>query len=365
MRSLTRAEAIVIQSLLASEEVTDREHIRRSGLPPRTFEVARKRVLAAGWVHQRYIPNPLLLGRDVVTVVLAHPYAEHLQDVVSQWRETDGNVVLWRGGTSVLGVFFRPHSSASLKQDLSRGSPEAFSWIRVLEVDLRSSAVPVYFDFGGAWSRVIDARGTAAYPHPLPESNSSTQSHGQASPFDLNLMESITRSAVESSKVAAEVGNIRTVLGRDRIDRAIKSGLVSRRAFLGFDSVPGYRAWELRQVVFLSGHLRSGALGMDLLRALNSKVGLNPLLFVNDGGNILCALLSPNPHPDENANRVPNPSVVGTFQAFISEIHVTREPVGELAILVDHRYDRLFSSTLKGGTWDQLLVSGTPDTRYS
>src|SRR5271170_2377071 len=127
MRRLTRAEAIVILSLLASEEVPKRERIRRSGLPSRTFEVARKRVLAAGWVQERYIPNLVLLGRPMLSVVLAHPYAEYLRDVVNRWKVIDGNALLWRGGTSVLGVFCRSPLKPALKHSGELGETEIFS----------------------------------------------------------------------------------------------------------------------------------------------------------------------------------------------------------------------------------------------
>ncbi len=344
MRSLTRAEAIVIQSLLASEEVTDREHIRRSGLPPRTFEVARKRVLDAGWVHQRYVPNPILLGRPLLSVVIAHPYAEHFRDVVRRWNQIDGNILLWRGGTSVLGVFIRSPLMPSLKQSAELGKPETFSRVRTFEIDARDSEIPVYFDFEGSWSRVVGEPGPVRYPHSLPERNDRTAQVREASPSELRLMESVARSTMEPNIELDRTGMFRSDIGRGEILRALDNHLVTRRVFLGLESPPGYRNWELRQVAFLTGRLRQAADGQVMLQNLNSHVGLTPFLFVSDGVDVLCALLSPNPESHEQPSRPKDASVVGTLQKFLSEIHVTREPVDELAVLVDHRYDRLFSS---------------------
>jgi hypothetical protein len=344
MRSLTRAEAVVIQSLLASESGTDREHIRRSGLPPRTFEVARKRVLDAGWVNERYVPNPILLGRPLLSVVIAHPYAEHFRDVVRRWVQTDGNVLLWRGGTSVLGVFIRSPLKPSLKQATELGKPETFSRIRAFEIDARNSDLPVYFDFEGAWSRVVGEPGPVGYPHSLPEGKSPTSRVTEASPSELRLMESVARSTFGADHEGARGRIVRDKPGRDEILRALDNQLITRRAFLGLESLPGYRSWELRQVAFLTGHLRPAAEGRVVLQSLNSQVGLTPFLFVRDGADVLCALLSPTPESQEGASRSGKASVVGTLRTFLSEIHVTREPVDELAALVDHRYDRLFCS---------------------
>jgi predicted transcriptional regulator len=342
MRTLTRSEAIVILSLLASEEVPERERIRRSGLPSRTFEVARKRVLDAGWVHERYVPHPVLLGRPIVSVVIAHPYAEHYRDVVHRWVQTDGNVLLWGGGTSVLGVFIRSPREPSLNESATLGKLETFSRIRTFEIDARESEVPVYFDFEGSWSRVLGEPGSVGYPHSFPAGKSPTSRVTDASPAELRLMETVTGSAINVDGDGARNGIVRSKPARDEILLAIHGHSVSRRAFLGLESLPGYLNWELRQVAFITGHLRSANEGRVVLHSLNRQAGLTPFLFVSDESDVLCALLSPTPESQEGASRSGKASVVGTLAKFLSEIHVTRVHVDELAIFVDHRYDRLF-----------------------
>jgi hypothetical protein len=342
MRTLTRSEAIVILSLLASEEVPERERIRRSGLPPRTFEVARKRVLAAGWVQERYIPNLVLLGRPLLTVVFAQPYAEYFRDVVRRWKVLDGNILLWRGGTSVLGVFFRSPLKPTLKHSGELGGPETFSRLRALEIDTRVSAVPAYFDFQGAWSRVMGGPDPVGYPHSLPDRNGWPNPVREASQSVLRLIEMTTRSAIHAGRWSGQVGPSPSGLGRDEVARARDNRLVTLRAFLGVGSLPGYRQWELRQIVFLTGRLRRPAQDWVILEELKRRVGLTPFLFVSDQVDVLLALLSPNPNAQERVGEANAESVVVALNEFFSSIHVTREATGDLATLVDHRYDRLF-----------------------
>jgi hypothetical protein len=343
MRLLTRAEAIVIQSLLASEAVTGREHIRRSGLPTRTFEVARQRVLAAGWVRERYIPSPSLLGRSKVSIVFAQPYAEHIQNVVRSWNRIDGNVLLWRGETSVLGVFFRSPTKPSLRQTSQLGNSEIFSRVGVFEVDTRDSEIPAYFDFEGAWSRIVREQPPVSYPHSFPEHARFESRPRELSPSEFRLMEFVTRSGIEADGAVPTDGPLRQEVGREEITRALKGGLVSRRVYLSLQSLPGYGTWSLRQIAFLTGRVRHPSEGNFLLQTLNTQIGLTPFLFVIDGADLLCGLLSPSPERLPNGRRPEGLSVIGAVQDSLSEIQVTREPVDEFAALVDHRYDRLFS----------------------
>ncbi len=81
VRTLTRAEALAIGMLLARPASTDRERILASGLPARTFEVARQRVIASGWLVDRFVPDPALAGRDLAVFALGRPFAEHQAEV--------------------------------------------------------------------------------------------------------------------------------------------------------------------------------------------------------------------------------------------------------------------------------------------
>jgi hypothetical protein len=350
MRLLTRAEAVVIQSLLASEPVTDREQIRRSGLPSRTFEVARNRVLAAGWVHQTYVPDPLLLGRPQAFIVFAHPYAEHFQDVVARWKQTDGNVVLWRGGTSVLGVFLRSSSASSLTPTFVLGDPERYSRVKSFQVDLCDSEIPVYFDFEGGWSRVAKERPPVKYPRSFPDRERIGPTGKEASPAELRLMETVSDSSIHSNPPTSRNSRARSNAGREEIARALTAGLVSRRAFLRLQSLPGYGAWNLRQIAFLTGRLRRSSESNVLLQTLNGHVGVTPFLFVSDGADVLSGFLSPSPGAPERGPPSRTPSLIGTLQAFLSEIHVTREPIEDLTAVVDHEYSRLFSHPAPGAS---------------
>ncbi|MGA8536182.1 MAG: hypothetical protein WB789_02180 [Thermoplasmata archaeon] len=277
-----------------------------------------------------------------MSIALAHPYAEHFQSVVQEWRRTDGSVLLWRGGTSMLGVFVRSPSNPTLKQDLESAGLQRFSRIRVVETDLRESEIPVYFDFEGAWSRVVGEVGPVAYPHALPDPLGSASRTRHASLTDLRLMEALARTNDQVDNLTANDAAFGGGVGRDEISRAVEGQLVSRRAFLHLETLPSYRAWTLRQVALFTGRLRPSADSRALLQSMIGEIGMTPFLFVSDGVDVLCGLLSPTPPVQRPGVRSQNTRPVGTLQKFLSEIHITREPIEDLSALADQDFGHVF-----------------------
>ena len=62
MRPLTPAQTLVVGAQLDTSPTSERTRIRRTGLPPRTFETAARRLRESGVVYDRYLPNPTRFG---------------------------------------------------------------------------------------------------------------------------------------------------------------------------------------------------------------------------------------------------------------------------------------------------------------
>jgi len=166
MRSITDSEAVAIRALLAALPVSERVRIQETGLGSRTFERIRKRAYAAGWVFDRFVPNPSRTGCPTIFFVLAHPFAEQIEEVQRRMKGLPSNVLLWRWPESVFGVFFSSESEERFQSELNprAGQSETI----VVAANGTNRAIPVYFDFEGAWARWTGQPGTLAYPHPIP-----------------------------------------------------------------------------------------------------------------------------------------------------------------------------------------------------
>src|ERR1700693_5209606 len=167
MRFITRAEAQVIEALLAVVPGDEADRVRKSGVPRTTFQTIRRRVLVDGWIQERYVPAPAAVGSGVVRFWLAQPFAERRADVVKRWRTHPGTVILWASPDTVFSVTFDAANYGDSSRPAYLG-PIPEDWVR------RSWAVaptpdgvnlPVYFDYEGAWARRVGAPTAISYPH--------------------------------------------------------------------------------------------------------------------------------------------------------------------------------------------------------
>src|SRR5580658_4955045 len=106
MVGLTSAECTVVGSILAAMPRLERDRIRESGLSPRTYETARRRLFERGVVLERYVPNPCEFGVPWVTIRL---YSGSEDSVVRAHRDSaqaPGCAVLWTSESFALSVSF-------------------------------------------------------------------------------------------------------------------------------------------------------------------------------------------------------------------------------------------------------------------
>jgi hypothetical protein len=343
-RPLTRAEATVIGSLLAGTTSTDRERIRASGLPARTFEVARQRVISTGWVVDRYVPDPTLLGLSRGIFALGRPFAERQTERARTWAAASTNVLLWESSQTLFGVFFVPGGGTGDAVTRPLFPPDAFSRLAVIDADLTRATVPVYFDFEGAWSRIQGATGTRSYPRSLPHGGSVGRPRARPSIEEVEALVAVPFLPHDAEhpglRIARRFGRLARY--RHRLEP-----FVERRYFLDPATLPGYLDWTLESTVFVCGRLRPRAAPEDAFRRLVSACRVTPFLYVTDARTVLFGGLTPPPARLGAQDRLSGPSVTEGLQESLEGIEVFREPVAGMTTVTNHRYDRLFDPTVR------------------
>jgi hypothetical protein len=335
MKSLTKGESVVIGALLASEPISERERIRRSGIPSRTFEGVRQRAYAEGWILDRYVPDPVRIGRPEVTFVVAQPFLEHFKEVEENWRNDSDGVVVWKWQETLLGVFMSEPGGAKLRR---RDLPAEY-FRRNFEVvaDARMPHVPVYFDFEGAWSRIAELDGVPGYPHTLPAKGHEGSAPTVAAKSELLRVAELVDRPFRASGDSRPNRMSRFFLS-PRARRLLATRAVVHRVFLDVTRVPPYKDHAIEKVALVQGELRQPGSAATLYRTLLT-IRVLPFLFVTDGSKVLIGALSPAPCIVSQSG--PVPSVSGILEHYLSSIEIVREPVSSLLVPVNHRYDRL------------------------
>jgi hypothetical protein len=315
--------------------VTDRERIHRSGLPARTFEVARQRAVAAGWLLDRFIPDPRIVGRSRAILAIGRPFVEQQAERAHAWERAPGAVLVWQTSQTIFGVFVPP-PDRPIGRELD---PAAFTRLRTIEIDLTRPSLPVYFDFEGAWARVVGQPGSRTYPKSLPYGAERELARRRVSREEIEALVAAPFAPGDLSSLGTQV---LVRLGRSARERARFEPLVARRYLLDPSRLPGYLDWTLGAVVFVAGRLRDGASAAGLFHALGSECQVAPFLFATDDRSVLFATLAPAPAAVRAGAPGGRPSVTAEVARHLAEIEVFREPVGELVAPLNHRYDRLF-----------------------
>jgi hypothetical protein len=335
MRSLTKGEASVVRSLLASERVSERERIRRSGIPSRTFEGARQRAYAEGWVFDRYVPDPVRIARPNVTFSLVQPFAERLDDVVERWKNDMRNVLLWRWQETIFGVFLSSDDDSRVGS--RQFGPGTLHSAFEVTADTRRPHIPVFFDFEGSWCRSWEISGTLSYPHPIPMRSLEGEPSRRLSQNDRARVAELVR---RPFKRGAEPGPLRVspfYFPRSQ-RRLLETETVERRVFLDIAKVPAPQARPFERVAFVQGTFLPGCTAPPLFRRL---VAMNvfPFLFATDGSRVLLGTLSSS--PGSESGNGPRPAILVGLQRHLRSIEIVRESIPSLTVLVNHRYDRL------------------------
>ncbi|MCI4328749.1 MAG: hypothetical protein L3J86_04110 [Thermoplasmata archaeon] len=328
----------VISTLLVADSLPERERIRLSGLSPRTYETARRRLFDAGIVYERFVPDPLAWGLQCLRLDLVRPKPGHAAAWSERFAATPGAFHVWQGDGLVFAASLLRARKASDETKFRNEQLDANrSW--QLDVDLRQPSVPIYFDFEGAWSRIAGAPGPRVYPRPLPHWPGGDSLEQARIPESLRRgAEDLIRTPFRAHGGRATGRHLGSVLGFGGPKGATAIGLVQRRGFLDLAKIPAIDGWQLQGLSFVTGTIRKGTQPESLYQELLGECGMTPFLFATDGGSVLIGALSPAPR-----------AVAPPSRTRISEILTKRlepwslvnTPVPFLSTPLNHRYDRL------------------------
>jgi len=343
MKEMSPTKALVVQYSLAAQRGRERDWIRAAGLPRSTYQQARKQVYEDGWIEDRFVPNPSALAISSVTFAVMKPYTERLADISRAWEDLPTSVCLWTGRESVMGVFFGSPSDEELRLHSALKSSPSSAGTWVVSVDPQAASVPAYFDFEGVWASFCGLGGTLTYPQPLLGKRLIGRKQG-AGPLTVRakgrLGGLVARPFVKGGS------GFRThpyFLPRSE-RRMISEGWVSHRSFIDLRNLPPCGGRRLEGVAWLHGTLIPGQRAPDVFRALVERCHVKPFLFASNADQALLGTLSQKPPPDSTIfpSRAP---VLETLEAYLSNIETIREPIESVIVGVNHRYERLFSST--------------------
>jgi hypothetical protein len=351
MHGLTDAEARTVWSALALPGASERERLMGSQLPSSTYHATRRRSYGEGWVRDRYVPDPVAIGRPVVTFLLARPYAEEVGLVARRWAAMPGNVLLWMGTPMTLGVFFHDSPVTARRAVARLSDEERLRDLTSLTVDLHEARVPVYFDFEGAWARVAGVPVSGGYPFGLGFGASAAYGRGPRRPLP-DRLRTATLELLARSNSTGDPGLIRW-LGLGGLDRrqreVLDEGYLRPRTFLDPSKMPEYRGRRVDQVILISGEMRDRSDPTTILSELRAVHHASPFLFAYEGSKVLLGLLghsgAPAPaSPQGDAPSAPlGPVLRESLSRRLHRLDVFREEGSSLRTPVDHRYDGLLS----------------------
>ncbi|MCI4336017.1 MAG: hypothetical protein L3K17_02305 [Thermoplasmata archaeon] len=342
MRALTEAEGRVIAVLLGGAGTSERERLRRAGIPRSTYHAARKRAYEEGWLKDRYIPDPARLGYPIATFAIVRPYVDHLDELVGAWSALAENMLTWASPQIVLGVFVHP-TRAAAEKSLARVLPEGWSrWQHVVHVDLTGPSVPVYFDYEGLWAHLAGLVGTATYPNGL--GGSADGITGELSRHQRWAASEL----VHRPFVAEATGRAGHLVGPLGVpfsqQKMLRAGWVVHRVLLDPARVPPYRGRAADQLTLIMGELRADVRPEVLFATLTRECRVFPFLYVTDGARLLIGALGRTPGAPEASSIEPRRPVMATLQSALQGIEVLGESAAGFRAVVEHRYDRLFPS---------------------
>ena len=335
MHELTASEAATVLSILSKDGGTDISEPAPSGIPTSTFYATRRKIYDAGWLSDRYVPQPWAAGFGAIDCVLAKPGPAERARVEREWGSSPQNVVLWSGLNVLFGIFFRP-----------KGDAPKFDHGLTISISSDSGSIPVYFDYSRSWSRFIRVERETGYPRSLggdvPQSERSPPS----------TVPGLILRDQDGGGLSPPAHRWHSAAGLSRGEqRLIDRGVIQSRTFLNPDVVPPYDARALGEIVFLSGELRKGVSSVDLLRELNGQCHVSPFLLADDGSRVL--LLAFGQVGTSTAKRTTVPQAAGpvaaTLDSALKNLEMIVEHTDCVRKPIDHRYDRLFPRPRSAG----------------
>lgn len=341
MRTLTEAEGRVIAVLLGGAGTSERERLKRAGVPRSTYHAARKRAYEEGWLKDRYVPDPARLGDPIATFAVVRPYVDHLEELVTAWSGRPENMLTWSSPQFVVGIFVHPTTAAAQKATAQLIPPGWSRWQSVMHVDLNGPSVPVYFDYEGLWAHLAGLSGTSTYPNGL-----GGTADGAGAPMTSHQRWAARELVFRpfAAQAAGRAGHLVGPLGLPfSQQKMMRAGWVVHRVLLDPARVPPYRGRAADQVTFILGELRAEARPEQLFATLTRECRVFPFLFVTDGQRLLMGALGRTPGgPAPAESTEPRRPVMATLQVYLQGIEILAEAASAFRPVVDHRYDRLF-----------------------
>ena len=345
---LNGSEARVLQALLAAGPESERERLRRLGLPRSTFHVARRKIYGQRWARDLYVPDPRALGFPYATVALGQPHVENWTKLGESWAGLGVAPLVWTSPTVTFAVAFHPDAESAKAAALRLEKSDARD-INVVSTITDPLAFPVYFDYEGGWSKFAELPGLFGYPRPLAATERPYRSAG--SPASGHERESMRSLLLEASTANAEGRphpNSSPLLFPRAVQRMLRDDRVQHRVVPDFSRLPALRAGAIAQVVFFAGELAPGRTAPELMSALISDCQTYPFFFAHDRRKVIFLHLARTPAggaapPADPAARPTRP-VLTVLQEHLRRIGFVREWLEQLQRPVDHEYERLLGS---------------------
>lgn len=336
MHELTASEAATILSILSKDRGTENSEIDPSGIPTSTFYATRRKIYAAGWLSDRYVPHPWAIGIRAIDCVLLRPGPAERIRVEWELGSSAENVVLWSGLNVLFGIFFRQDGKV---REIENGT--------TVTITAESGSIPVYFDYSRSWSRFIQVERETGYPRSFRGVLPRTERAVPPAVPGLILQDQ------NGGGPSSPAHRWHSSSGLSRIEqRLLERGVVCSRTFLNPDATPPFDDRALGEIVFLTGELREGVSSADVLSGLDGQCHVSPIFLADDGTKVLILALGQvgaRASIRTKVSRAAGP-VAATLDSLLKGLQMTVEHIDSLRKLVDHRYDRLFSRPPSAGS---------------
>ena len=346
MRSLTEAEGRVIAVLLGSGPARERERLRRAQIARSTYHAARRRAYEEGWIRDRYVPDPVRLGRPWVSFVLIRPFADHAGELSDAWARDPSNVLTWLSPQLGLGVFFHRERTDGDRLTKQLEKEQWAGHYTKLTAHATEAEIPVYFDYEGLWVHLTEVEGTAEYPIGL--GGHFPGLDGPEKPLSDHYRWAVTElirrpfRAPDDGTGGHLVGPLGLPFSQQRV---LRDGSVTHRTIIDPSKVPPYRGRTADQLVFVTGALRAGARPEALFATLTRDCRVFPFLYATDQKRLLIGALGGSPGAEPvRPGAAPSSErrgAMAAIQEYLEGVDVARETCSEFRTIVDHRYDRL------------------------
>jgi hypothetical protein len=316
MEELTAAEYAVVLAELSWPGAPDRVRVNASQLSSSTYHVARRRLLAEGWISTVAIPRPSALAIGSVEIAFVRPTLSEREKLLRACGADSDCVALFAGLHSVLGVFFRRDAA---EDEGHVDAPRTFA----CRVSASSGGIPVFLDLSGAWARFGGRARPDRYPSGL-----------------VLRGEPATDREQRAIRAAFGPGASKLAESSRSAPATVTAPSVSNGAWVDLPRVPPFEGRRLGEVIYVHGRLRPGSDALRLLSTLTADCSVFPFLFVWEGDRVLLAGLGqtsaagPGRRPVSAATVPVQPTLI----RHLEPVEVMIEPVESHSVRIIHRY---------------------------